>query len=456
MRIASWAETQYDTPLDVTLDRHLRRMILDYLSGAIAGSETGASKKVGLFVTKLFGDGDSTALGKGPMSSLGAAILNGTYGHAIESDDGYTPGGIHPSAVVLPAAFAAGEAYGKSFAEIRTASAIGMEICCRIAEEGHPETRRNHFHNTSIAGVFGAAIAAGCLMELNVTQLSHSLAIASSHSSGLFEFLHSSAEVKHYHPGMAARDGIVSAELAAAGMTGPATAFEGSEGYFSAFAGRAISSEELDSLLDSLGSKWSILSTYFKPYPCCRQLHGPIDAALALKQQHSFETKDISAIKVDTFRLATKHDSRQIDSPLAAQMSIPFTVALALSNGKVDLPPFFMHKAIGAEMRRLMDIIDISVDEQAEMDYPDRGRPAQLNIELSNGQHFWHRITYPTGEPDNPLSDFQLDEKVHGLIDDVIGTDAATDLILKIRNEESLNFIEIADRHLRNNTDGEN
>jgi hypothetical protein len=116
------------------------------------------------------------------------------------------------------------------------------------------------------------------------------LGSAGSHAGGLFEFLGDSAEVKRFHPGKAARDGIAAADLAASGLTGPTTVLEGADGYFAAFAGAAGEAWFPERVRDGLGEEWVLLQTYVKPYPCCRHLHGAIDGALELRRTPAIGT----------------------------------------------------------------------------------------------------------------------------------------------------------------------
>lgn len=448
--VSKWVAQQSHKSLPADVQQHIRRMILDHLGGVVASSVGEVSSAVGVHVLRQYGTGQVTAIGHGRMTALGAALLNGTNGHGIETDDGYTPGSFHPTSVILPAVFAVAEEHGLGAERVITAAAIGMELSCRLAAAGHPKTRKNHFHNTPIAGVFGAAAAVAVLLDLDEVQIANALGIAGSHASGLFEFLGQSAEVKRFHPGKAARDGIASADLAAAGLTGPTSIFEGREGYFAAYAGKQGVDWFANKVSDDLGEKWVVLNTYIKPYPCCRHLHGAIDAVLALKQNNEIDLDQIESVHVATFGIAAGHGSTDVSTMMAAQLSIPFTLAVALERGAVTLSDFSEEGRSHAGLHRLMGLVSLSVDDQAEKDYPNSGRPAEVTLTFKSGKTLTHRVQHPYGESAEPISNADLEQKVRLLSEGIIGSQGVSELIRSCWEFEDLSFLADLDAQVRN------
>lgn len=446
-RLSAWIAGRQDSAPAPRLEHHLRRMILDHLGGVVAGSAGEVSATVAQHVDALYGVGDVTAVGFGSRTALGAALINGTSAHGLETDDGYTPGSFHPTCVVLPAVFALAQSTHASASRILEAAAIGMEISCRIAAAGHPSTRRRGFHNTPVAGVFGAAAASAHLLGLDEEQTANALGIAGSHASGLFEFLGQSADVKRFHPGKAARDGIASAHLAATGLTGPTTILEGPDGFFAAYAGTHEGAWNADVLTDGLGEDWVVFDTYIKPYPCCRHLHGAIDAAIAIADD--LDPARISGVRIDTFRIAAGHDSREVDTMMGAQLSVPFAVAVALRRRSVTLSDFQEDARRDPLTRELADVIEVFEEEAAEAAYPLAGRPAEVTVTLVDGQRFSHRVEYPYGEPTNPVTDRDLEDKVRRLVEPVIGKDGAESLIEDCWTFTDVDFLAALDRDIR-------
>jgi 2-methylcitrate dehydratase PrpD len=324
-----------------------------------------------------------------------------------------------------------------------------MELACRIAAAGHPATRNRHFHNTPLGGVFGAAAAACVLRGLTVAETANALGIAGSHAGGLFEFLGDSAEVKRFHPGKAARDGIAAADLAAAGLTGPTTVLEGTDGYFAAYAGQVGEAWFPERVRDGLGERWVLLDTYVKPYPCCRHVHGAIDGALALRREHGIDPAEIVAVRVETFAIAARHAGTDLDTVLQAQLSLPYTVAVALAHGAVTLTDFEAAARSDAAVRALMDRVVVTVDPEADAAYPTAGRPARTIVELTGGRVVNTWVQHPYGEPANPLSDDALEDKVRGLCEPVIGDLSTAALIAAVRRFDNLGFLDDVDRAAR-------
>src|SRR5690606_38928262 len=158
-------------------------------------------------------------------------------------------------------------------------------------------------------GVFGAATAVGALHHLDALRLANAYGLAGSHAGGLNAYLDEGSDVKRYHAGKAARDGLVSAELAARGLTAPTTVLDAPRGYLHAFAGGEF---DIDHIIGDLGTTWRMLRTYNKPYPCCRHVHGAIDAALDIREREGLTPDSIESVRVETFAIAAHHDNKHI------------------------------------------------------------------------------------------------------------------------------------------------
>lgn len=434
--VAEWVVAAKDAPLPAEVEHHIRRLLVDYIAAVVPGSGTEVSRAVAVHVLQNYGGIGATAIGAGTVSALGAAFLNGSSAHGLEVDDGYTPGSVHPSSVAFPAVLAAAEAEGASRKVTLRALAVALEATCRIAAAGHPATWRNHFHNTPISGVMGAACGVAVIHGLSYVQVLDALGIAGSHAGGLFAFLNQSAEVKRIHPGKASRDAIASVELAKAGVTGPRAIFEGVHGYIDAFARGDFDD---DTLVKDLGETWVFLNTYVKPYPSCRHLHGPIDAALALRTQHSVSSTDVERVTVRTYAVASHHGNQEIGSFLDAQMSIPYAIAVALKYGVVGLEEFDSEHRIDSEIMRLTHVVSVVADEECDKNYPVL-RPASVTIELTGGEILELTVEQPYGEPSNPVSDADIAAKFMRLAGPALGEDAQS-ILDKLWKFESLSVL---------------
>jgi 2-methylcitrate dehydratase PrpD len=426
--LAEWAAslTYDDLPDEVV--HQAKRVILDYIAATVVGSTSDPAGIVRRYVSEMEGSGPSSVLGTDlRFSPANAALANGTAAHGLEVDDGYTPGGSHPGGPNVAAVLAAAEARGSDARDILLATVIGVEISCRLAGAGHPATWRRGFHNTPITGVFGAAAAVTRILGGDRTAMINALGVAGSHASGLFEFLGSGAEVKRLHAGKAAKDGLVSAELAVRGLTGPATVLEGNNGYLHAFAGDDYDEEHL---IGALGQEWRLLNTYVKPYPCCRHLHGPIDAILQLNEQAPLDVEALESVRVETFTAASRHGGKKVEDLLDAQMSIPYAIAVTMLHGVPSLEHFEADVREDPRVRRIVDLVEVEEAADCVRDFP-KMRPARVTVR-AGGQERVLRIDQPYGEPSNPVKDEDLEAKLHRLAEPVIGADRCKRIVSEV------------------------
>jgi len=413
--LARWVVDARHTPLPPEVEHHARRVLLDYVAAVLAGSRSESAVRVQQYLECSESPGRIPVFGTPlRLAPAQAALANGTASHGLEVDDGYTPGAYHPGSPVISAALAAAEDHGSSMGELLLAISVGFELSCRLAGAGHPVTWRRGLHNTPLAGVFGAAAAVSTLLGADERQTVDALGLAGSHAGGLFEFLGSGAEVKRLHAGKAARDGLVCAELAARGLTGPDTVIEGDAGY-----GRVFVDGQLDEahLMDDLGTRWRMLRTYVKPYPCCRHLHGPIDGILELRAEYGLHADRVRAVDVGTYPAAAKHGFAEIDDFLDAQMSIPYAVAVALLYGAPTLQHFDGEFRRDPDLRRIVPLVHVHEAEGCTRDYPAM-RPARIRV-VTDDAVLETRIDQPLGEPDRPLDDADITAKLHRLADPV-------------------------------------
>ena len=432
-RVAAWAASVDAVPPDVAA--HIRRLLLDHLGGVVAASAFPVPRLVAEYAAVAHPGTEATAVGFGPRSAEGAALVNGTAAHSLEVDDGYTPGSVHPSAVAFPAVLAAAQRTGASAERMLAGAAVGLELTCRLAAAGHPATWRNGYHNTPIAGVMGAAAGAAVVLGADAAQVEQALGVAASHAGGLFAFLGQDAEVKRLHAGKAARDGLAAAELALRGLTGPRAVLEGPHGYFEVLARGEY---DADTVRTGLGTDWALRRTYVKPYPCCRHLHGPIDAALELRT--ALDPATVTSIGVGTYTVAARHDAVEVDGFLGAQMSIPHAVAVALLRGEVGLAEFGEPARTSPEVRALAGRVRVYEDPEAVAAYP-KERPAVLTIERDGGAPLRTRVGQPYGEPDNPVSDQALEAKFRRLCAPVLGDAGVDRTVAAVRDLADLSFL---------------
>ena len=138
----------------------------------------------------------------------------------------------------------------------------------------------------------------------------------------------------------------------------------------------------------------------------------------------------------------------EVGSLLDAQMSIPFAVATALVHDEVGLTEFGAEARRDERLRRLVGLVDVSVDARAENDYPTL-RSAEVALTLLDGRTLVERVDVPYGEPGNPVTDAEMTAKLVRLAGPVVGTEAAATLAEDLWAFDSLDVLARADRLLR-------
>lgn len=409
-----------DLPGDVVAS--VKDRVLDTLGIALAASSLETSTSVRSVASAWGGAGEASAIGvRSRLPAHAAALVNGTLAHSLDFDDTHLPSILHPSACIVPAVLAAGQAAGSSGADVVAAAAAGYELCVRLGMAAYDEELRNNvffekgLHATSICGTIAAAVAAAKLAGLGPDGIEAAIGIAASMGAGLLEANRAGGTVKRIHCGWAAHAGLAAASLAAAGITGPPTVLEGRFGFFSALCDGHV---DLGVAVDGLGERWETPGIHFKPYPANHFTHAGIDAALALRAE-GLEPADVARIELGvappTLRTIAEPADLKARPPsgYAAQFSGPFTVATALTGGGglgVYLDDFTDECTRDEERLALAARVHCFADDESDALYP-RALPGVLRVTLSSGETREHRVTANRGGPGRPLSREELELK---------------------------------------------
>jgi 2-methylcitrate dehydratase PrpD len=380
------------------------------------------ARVVGEVVESWGGAEQASAIGRSSRyPAAGAALLNGTLAHALDFDDTHLPSVLHPSAAVVPAALAAAEGSGASGRDLLAAVAAGDELVVRVGMAGYDPALGNSIffekglHATSIAGTMGAALASAMVYGLRVEEIGHAVAISASMGAGIIEANRTGGTVKRVHCGWAAHAGITASELAARGLTGPPTVFEGRFGFLRAYLD---DSADVGALTRGLGEEWELTRTFFKPYPANHFTHAGIDAAMKLREA-GLDIEEVEEIDlgVATAVLRTiaqpEEEKARPETGYAAQFSGPFTVATALVGGGglgVSLDDFTDEAVKDPVKLDLASRVRCTADAECDRIFPNQF-PAVLRIRLKSGEAREARISHNRGGPENPLSDEELEVK---------------------------------------------
>jgi 2-methylcitrate dehydratase PrpD len=320
--------------------------VLDTLAVSLYGSTKPWSRTISGFVRDSGLRGRSTVLGENFAAQPAQATLaNGVMAHAFELDNVRQPGaGVHPGATAFLPAFAMAEDKNASGKDLLTAFVAACEVMSRIGVAAGNSLERRGFHAPGLTGTFGAAVAAGRLLGLNLRQMVNALGIAASYSGGLIEFsrCQEGAMIKRLHLGKAGEGGVTAALLASRGFAGPETILEGKFGFCRTYS----DSPKLSYLTHRLGREFETMNIGIKRCACHINAHAPIEALQELRAEIGFRPEEVRDVVVAGIeKLVTHHAIYQPKDLMMAQYSIPFCVALSLYDDPTD-PESFSEKKL--------------------------------------------------------------------------------------------------------------
>lgn len=423
--LAEWLASLTPAHVPAHVRRELRLLSLDTFGCALSGAAQPWARAIRAWAlagapaqgrARLWGNA-------GPrLRAADAALVNGAAAHAFEVDD-FHNAKVHLGAVVLPAAVAVAESIGAGGDRIETAVAAGYEVAIRTALALQPaRARLRGWHLTAVCGPLGAAAAAAVLLRLDARRTAWALGLAGTQASGLYAFTADGSDSKRFHPGRAAQSGVMAAELAALGLTGPSQVYEAADGgLLSTFTDQA----DPDRLLDRLGEHWHAPETNFKPHGCCGSAHAHVDAALALRSRWQPGRRVRAGMAAVVQRQCGY--VYEAGSALNAQMSLRYAVATALRHGAV-LPAQYdaaclADPATGA----LANAIELVHDTRHDAWYP-----AQfcgwVEVEDAAGAFERVEVMNPSGSSANPDRAAAIHAKFEALVGGLLGKEQVTQI----------------------------
>lgn len=382
--------------------------VLDTLGVMIAGRLAPGIRELARAIQDMEPDGKATVLVNGFSSSpSAAALINGAAAHALDYDDTHDVARIHAFSVVLPAALAAAEMEenisGKDFL---SALAVGAEIFCRLGLTCYNSLAKG-WHPTTAFGCLAAACTAGKIFKLDAGQMTHALGLSFVQLSGTTQSITDGALSKRLGPGFAARNGLLAAHLARAGLTGPWRFLEGDAGLFMLYERGEV---RPDLLLDGLGSQWRLRELSMKPFPCCRCTHSLIQIGLDLHHD------GLNPAEIENGTLYLGHTNHAIvgapfeishDNPVVhAQFNACYAFSRSLIDGRVDISTFTKER-VQSQPSTLAERLTCEASSQIV----DALAPAHIRLNLKNGDVITRSRVAMKGSPEEPMCEEEILEK---------------------------------------------
>jgi 2-methylcitrate dehydratase PrpD len=428
--LAVWIAALHYEDLPRRTREVVRGAILDTLGCGIHGFSTPWANMVLSWARAAGRTLEATVWGEDAPSlrAADAALVNGVASHAFELDD-YHNAKLHPGAVVVPAALALAEKLNTPGERLVTAIAAGYEVMIRSSLALNPSAARlRGWHLTGVCGPFGAAAACASLVGLNDERTAWALGLAGTQGAGLWAFNADGTMSKRLHAGKAAHSGVLAAELAALGFSGPTQIYEFEDGgVLKAFS----DASDPAPLTSALGRVYHLDATSIKPYSCCGSTHSYVDAALALRRELGPPWDPSRRVRAGLSKVVDVQcgfDYRP-GSVLNAQMSLRYIIAAALMEGQVLPAQFAEKKLADPVLTALAGRIELVPDPELDKLYP--ARFAGWVAAEAGGD--WVRIDRldPSGSSAAPIDARGIIEKFRGINPD-LPAEAISDVALDI------------------------
>jgi 2-methylcitrate dehydratase PrpD len=383
--------------------------MLDAVGCILAGANTPEATPVRAMVAADGGAEEALLLGTGlRLPPAAAALANGAAGHALDYDDSSPPMIGHPSVPLVAAIFALAARNGAGGAQAIAAYVAGLEAAARLGRHMNPSHYAAGWHATATLGTLAATVGAAHLLGLDAARMRMAIGIGVSSAGGIRKNFGSA--VKPLHAGLAARNGVVAALLAAHGLVADADVLDGERGFVHVFGG--ADRPDLSALRFDDGAPLEVLASGvgIKRYSCCGCTHSALDAILALRAGHAPDAAAVDAIHCTMNALVPDilvH--HRPETPAQAKFSMEYCLAVALLDGDCGIAQFKPERVARADVQALLRRATTSVDPAIA--YRNGVYPGTVTIRLKDGRELQRSAEEAKGHPDFPLSIDELRTK---------------------------------------------
>ena len=411
--------------------------VRDCLGVALAGSREEDAKICAALAREERAGEETGVIGQGfKTSALQAALANGTAAHALDFDHSFTLMG-QPTAPVIPAVFALGEALGSSGRQVIEAYAAGYEVTAKLVHSLR-DSAHEGWHGPSALGIFGAAAGCGKLLGSSAAQLEMTLAIAASMAGGVAANF--GTMTKPLHTGLGAHNGMLAAKLARGGFTANGKAIEAKAGFYETLHGGTPIHEEA---IDELGKSFALVTdpVRIKPYPCGGLTHQVIDSILEFRAKQGLTPDMVESVDVDVVQHTYDRIAFRVpQTGIQGKFCMPYLVARALIDGKVVIDTFSESAVRDPAVLKLAERVTMRLDKSLrKTDLA--GRPSRTTVRLKDGRVLAREAQHAKGSPEFPMTEAELNEKFFECAKPTLSPPAAERALAEIARLETLQSV---------------
>jgi len=416
--------------------RECKHRILDTFGAMVSGARMRPGEMALRYVRALGGVEEATVIASNfRTTAVNAALANGMFGHADETDDFEPVTKAHPGCSVVPSALAIGERSGGSGMDFIRAVALGYDLCCRfLMALGPDHVRGSHRSAEGTSSTFGSVGAAAGMAKLNEEQMRVALSYAAQQVSGLWSWVRDEDHVEKAFDfsGMGARNGVTAVTMVQAGFTGVAEVLDGEHNAFIALSTQSQPEE----MVAGLGTRFFVTESAIKTFSVGYPIQAPLDAFLTLRRQNNLTPGNVQHILV---RLPTD-GANIVNNSAMPDVNCQHLMAVALIDGTVSFEMSHSRErmadpAVQAVRARVQLVADKSL-----MD-PAAPRSGKVEVTMSDGQTVTHFTRHAPGTMENPIEAARLNEKAGDLIAPVLGMRQAEAVIDRVNSLESVSDV---------------
>jgi 2-methylcitrate dehydratase len=424
---ATWARWAAQLSFEQIGDRAVRearRYLLDSLGCALGGYRQEDVEIALEILDEIAGPGPSTILGSGRrVDPVSASLANALMVRVMDYNDIYwQQDPSHPSDII-PAAMALGERAGGTGKDLMVGIVLGHELEMRLCEAAFPGIRERGWHHATLTA-FVSPIVGGRMLDLSWEEIQHAIGIsASRHATMGAVTAGKLTMMKNTVDPMATQSGVLAALLAERGYTGPEHVIDGKEGLVHCMGPEW----KLDVLTEGLGEHWRIERCGMKAFPTEALTHAPISATLDLIVENDLAPEEVEKIHIRSLARAadiladpSKYDPRTKET---ADHSLPYVIAAAVADRQVTPLQFTPEKIMDERIRAQLHKVEVVADPEIEAVFP-RLQRVVVTIHTTDGRELTKALDYPKGDPRNPLSDREIEDKFDALASPTLSASA--------------------------------
>ncbi len=439
--MSQWAAGVQFEDLSADAVYQAKRFLLDSIGCALGGYQQHDVVIALGVLGEIAGPGKATVIGSGQqMDTVSASLANALMIRCMDYNDIYwKQDPSHPSDI-FPAAIACCERAGSDGRELIVGLVLGHEFEMRLCEAAFPGIRERGWHHATLTA-FVSPIVAGRMLHLSGEQIQHAIGISASAGATLGAVTAGKLTMmKNTVDPLATQSGVLAALLAEKGYTGPEHVLDGKEGLAHCLGPKW----DLDILTNGLGESWRITQCGMKAFPTEALTHTPISAVLALVKDHDLKPEQIAKVHIRTTArgadILSDPSKYEPHSKEAADHSLPYVIAAAIADRQVTPLQFTQDKIMDPMIRTQLRKVQVVADPEIEKVFPAFQRVI-VRIHTIDGREFTTQLDYPKGDPRNPLSDKEIEEKFEALAGPVMSRDArrcAMDAIWNLEKQSSV------------------